>query len=361
MSYRKKSGDSNDIKKFVRHYGVKGMRWGVQKSRVPAEIMTRRAVDTSKANQSIKAYMAANAIAKAENKPKTTGEATANLRANQKKFAKKFDGPDSDKAQSGGKVKDWWGGLDKETKSNIITGGVWVGLIGGAYIYGKKTDMDYGKIGENFQSYSGKKIDALTFGKHVEYSQAKSWLGGGYANNASFTRSGFDLPAGNTFHRLSTTVEDSFRNATYTTHSLEDYNRYVTAFTKEKGAVDIYHKTFTTTSPVKVPALTEVLGSLRTVLSETDGIDVDEKMTINAYEKISGGNWTSPHAKSLISSLKSKGYGALVDEMDAGVIGQSPLVFFDSENAVTQGVNKLSPMDKFQAANNLIEITNRKG
>lgn len=373
----------NYYNKFVKHYGVKGMKWGVRKEPIPSGGTTRRAIETSKVNQSTKAYMGANVGLKAENQPKTAKEAAANLGANQKKFDDKFGGSDSGKGQSGGTskakggdktlsddkskrtLKDRWNGLDDQTKSQLITAGVYAGLIGAAYIYGKKNEVDYTQIGQNFKNYAGKKIDATTFNKHVAYSSAKSWTGAGYINNESFTRSAFELPAGNTFYRLSTSVEDSFRNTTYATHNVKDYNRYVTSFSKELGSLgkkDIYNKTFTTKSPTKVPPLTEVLGSLNTILSNAHGGGrVDEKTTLKAYESLSGGSWKSPYATQLIASLKSKGYGALVDEMDAGVIGESPLVFFNSENASTKEIKKLSKFDKKKASMSLIELMNRKG
>jgi hypothetical protein len=74
---------------------------------------------------------------------------------------------------------------------------------------------------------------------------------------------------------------------------------------------------------------------------------------------MSGGGWSGPREKSLMKALRARGYGAIVDEMDAGVIGETPLVFF-SEHVSSKASVPITPQGIAQAEQSLIEIKNRK-
>ena len=172
---------------------------------------------------------------------------------------------------------------------------------------------------------------------HLRQAKTKTWMFGGYVQKESWDREEFELPAGHTFHRLSTRDESShgYRPGTYSTPSEADFNRYVAGFRREKGGSDFYHVTFQSKSPTKVPDLKTTVETLReTMERDTYGINPTTRaQALAEYQRLSGGSWNSSLAGKFFSNLQAKGYGAIVDEMDAGVIGDRPLVFFNTQDA----------------------------
>ena len=54
------------------------------------------------------------------------------------------------------------------------------------------------------------------------------------------------------------------------------------------------------------------------------------------------------------------GYHAIIDEMDAGVFSENPLVWFDSAVATPKQTSKLTKADLEEARSILTEIAHRK-
>lgn len=76
---------------------------------------------------------------------------------------------------------------------------------------------------------------------------------------------------------------------------------------------------------------------------------------------MSGKSWTMPRDITLLDALKAKGYGAIIDDMDAGVIGEKPLVVFGGDSKFTGKISSLMTNKDVQAAENAItEIPRRK-
>lgn len=242
------------------------------------------------------------------------------------------------------------GHLTDFQKKALISAGVVTLAVGGLYAYGK--------FGPKPEDYVGKHVSSDLFEKFAAKSVSKTWVGDGYIQPSSFNRSGFTLPAGHTFYRLSHDAEKSFGEITYATHSLVDRDRYLS------GAPGVSVKnliTFKSTKPVKIPHLTTVLDSLKEVMEtsphEAKILDTD---VINEYNMLSGGRWNTDRGHALIRNLASKGYGGIVDEMDAGVFGDSPLVLF-GDNFTSKVITPLTGSGiRERAMENIVELSSRK-
>ena len=372
MTHRKKPGSPEDI---VSHHGVKGMKWGVRNEDdlVGEKVAPTKTAET---NASIKSYMAAADKLNRETKP---SEKT--YQENRKKFLAKFGVNEP----SGGKVSEIKPGekkkLTPEQKKLIAAAGL-TAVTAGALFYAYKT----GHLGGGGPPPAVKAVLAGKdiSGKHLTYeeykmltamSKGKAWTGG-HVQPSSFLREGFTIPAGETFHRLSTQVETDFSisafgktiegisKPTYATHSIEDFNRYIAGFSGEKAGLPLNHITWKSTAPVKVPALHEVMDSLREVIiAENPKLYKQKPLTdegvLAHYAGISGSDWLGDRSLALVSNLKKKGFGAVIDEMDAGVIGESPIVFF-SDKVTPKTSKPLSGGVMETALENLTEMKNRK-
>jgi hypothetical protein len=203
----------------------------------------------------------------------------------------------------------------------------------------------------------GSPISSDRFNDSVRMSQKASWSGGkGYIQDSSFDQKEFELPAGHLFRRLSTKEEVGFWGPTYTTGNTEDWKRYVTNFRHEKWTDDLKMITFTANKPVRVPDLTTRLNALKTVM----GSKSTDTEVLNLYKSMSGGSWKGSTADKFFAELKRLGYGAIIDDMDAGVIGESPLVLFDTDLVGPKTSTKLTNEAIKAAESTLTEIRNRK-
>ena len=320
------------------HYGVKGMRWGVRKEE-----------ETSGRNRSSAEKL------KAAHKPKPQPplkKAAANLAEHEEKFKNKFKSDDpKTKGTAGAKIKKF----ASDHKGALITGGAITALILANVIAEKKTVA-------SIENLRGKSIDANTFAKHVQHSKMKTWARNDHIHETSWARDEFELPAGHTFHRISTKQESGYSKGTYATHSTEDFNRYVAQFRQEltPGADGLNHVSFQSTEPIRVPKFSMVLESLRETMGFGPNFVPPESHVLAEYQKLSGGSWNNSQAEKLFGTLRKKGYGAIVDEMDAGVIGETPLVVFARDILGEKSNTPLTHDDIVHAESNLIEIENRK-
>jgi hypothetical protein len=241
-------------------------------------------------------------------------------------------------------------------QKKAIKAGVAIAVVGGLMLYGHQQTAA-------MKGMAGKSISASQFKKNVGASKLKTWGLSGYIQPSSHLREEFELPAGHTFHRISTTAEKTFSGGTYATHSTEDFHRYVSAFRQEKGSsTPLHHVTFTANQPIKIPSLATTLETIREHLTEVNGAEATAKEAHSYYQSISGGSWSSMNAAKIGKRLAAKGYHGIVDEMDAGVIGESPLVLFTSAQHLFSAKvsNPLSAEAIKTAESSLIELTNRK-
>lgn len=359
-----KPGSPGDI---LAHYGKKGMRWGIRKEEdTGGGGGSKTPTQTAERNAQIKDYMsAANRV---NSQTRSKKQAAASLTENHKKFSAKFDdasgplGPKASGKSPTGKitaapkskksVKEHWNSLSPGQQKAIIYGGGLALGVGGAVLLGKAKQRQ-------LLAMAGTSIPKQTFQKNVLYSQVKTWGFSGFVQDSSFARPAFELPAGHEFFRLSRAAEEGFSEATYATHNLDDYHRYLAGFTQEIGTHGIHQVSWKTKVPTKVPDLNTVLNEMHNVL-ETEGHKPDKKMVIDSYQALSGSGWTSDRSKKLMAALKRKGYGAIVDEMDAGVIGDTPLVFFGHENATPKRTKPLTHAQIEAATRMITELQHRK-
>lgn len=379
--HHEKPGSPGDI---LAHHGVKGMKWGVRNeddtgggggggSKPPTE--------KAQHNADTKMYMAAAAKIPKPTMPQARMIYEQNVQKSASKVAPSerppTKGPGGTIKNAGFKAKDTWDNLSPQQKKALAWGAGTVAVYAGLYLAGnaannKLQGMVLKEAGikniSEIERLAGKPIDPKKFYGLVGFSQGKTWFGGqGYLTKEAFARPEFELPAGHTFYRLTTKAESSFGEATYATHSVDDFRRYVAGFRQEKGGSNFHLVTWTSKDPIKVPDVTTILGHLHGAM-EADPLTTSfktGKMTPERvameYQHLSGGGWNTPLAKSLIQRLKENGYGALVDEMDAGVIGETPLVFFGKESA-TPKISQPFGAKQIKAAEALLkEINNPPG
>lgn len=353
-NYHIKDGTPGD---YLAHYGVKGMRWGVRKE---DELSPR---ELAAHNEKTKEYMGQISTLPG---PKTRAEGEANLAANQAKFEAKFQ-PSQPKDDGKFKLS------DAQKKALFITAGV--GAYVGLNMYGEKLagkalgGMMGGKPNwvQDMDGLAGKPVPSSGhYQDLVSYSQAHTWFAGNYLTDSAFARPAYEIPAGTTFHRISShSDEKDFKPGTYSTHSEADFNRYMSGFSGELGGQNakLHHVTWQNKEPTKVPDLTTVLDHLGRTMQQSTGASKPPKAkeVMQAYNSMSGGGWDSGHARGLMDSLKKSGYGALVDEMDAGVIGSTPIVFFGHEHATSKQSSPLSQKSFKEAESKLLEIEKPPG
>lgn len=327
---------------LLAHHGVKGMKWGVHKKE-----------ETSGSSSSSNDYQSI--------KPKkpTPAQARKSIRKREETFLQK-----TAPSEAGGSGKK---GLSPGQKKMLLIGAgalAAAAVIGGAAYAHKK-----GYLGDNWKSNVRSGEKALTengkrYLSDLDKAKLKSWESlDSFIQPSSYERKEFSLPAGHTFHRISHAREASFATATYATHSTEDYNRYLgNGFGQMISFGEkLHHVTWTSKEEVKVPNLQTVLDTLKDVMAK-DNPQTTAEEVLRKYTGMTGGSWESPEAKNLFRALKSKGYGALVDEMDAGVHSDSPLVVFASEimNRKQSSIDSLSMKEFLNARKSLTPLKRPK-
>lgn len=348
------------------HFGVKGQKWGVRNEdklvgRDPAK-KAETGSDKAKQNELTKKYMAIKP-------PKVSKEKDAQMHAESKaKFKEKFKDDPSDPDAFVGQEKKGWRPTNKQI-ATVALGAAVVGI--GLYAYGKQSSKggyDFNaKALDNLKNLQAsiKPGDHVSFSDYSSLSSASSsraWGSAGYIRDSSFIGEQ-TISAGTVFHRLTTSAATGFRDSTYCVPSMEDYARYASEFSKELGpAESVRHVTWTATKEVRVSGLTNTLETMRQALSERSGKEASFKQAKAMYESYSGGGWdhNDPIIKSFTDKLKSQGYHAIVDEMDAGVIGQNPLVLFDPTH-MTKKIGTSFMAENFDHIESILtEINNRK-
>lgn len=361
----------------LEHYGVKGMRWGVRKDREtgdrdagPSKDETGRlgpgeAGEIAQFNASTKAYMAAATKMTQGLSPE---QQAANLRANRERFAQKFDGSDSvskgvekDDPSTIAKAREKWNALDSDQKKTLAMIGVYGAVAGGVVAYGVYASR-YSVPGSAFTDMMGansagpgQKIGLGAYLARINKSQEHTYAVENFFRPEAFARPAFELPVGHTFHRISSVAEDTFTQATYASSNAEDFHRYAAAL--GVSGMKRHHVTFQAKDSIKIPALKDVLDTVREVQGSKT-----ERGVLEAYKEISHGQWKGDDAKALIKALQKKGYSGIVDEMDAGVFSERPLVLFsNNKNFGPKSAKVLTRKDLKRAVDNLTEIPKPPG
>jgi hypothetical protein len=346
----------NDVNDFIAHHGVKGMKWGV--------IRTDRALGRSKGSGGETPKSSEKDFSKAvgefygkksDKELNANGERKLKIQSNivhdHVKLNKGVE-PSDPKASD---LKS--GGLTRNQKIALGVGAA-AALSVAAY-YGHKTLNDTSLFSKEqkpltknqalLSKHDDPEARKLTgdkfasewstlFGTKVDpdISHAIGFPGNfdqGLKSKASFNRPEFTIPKSMMFTRYSDHAETGtdYGKGTYTTFLDNDKKSYgrSSQFGDKKYAL-----TFQATEDIRVPSVNTVLRELATVRKNL-GLDHDDKSVAGSYYGLSGGGWQSPLSKELIVALKSKGYSAIVDEQDAGKLGDLPMVFFGETKQVT--------------------------
>lgn len=308
---------------FLAHYGVKGMKWGVRKREGLKESFIHSSENFYKSKTSSQLKV------EAERKTKTKS-ATVHP-------TKRHDDGDP----TGDDLRR--GKLSKNQK--IVLGvGVAAAAAGLAY-YGhsklaKKEPYqpiesdDKKRLRENGEKRDAE-LDAL-FGvdgvRSPQKDLANAKLGdlineqfGGLVNKKAFERPEFTIPKDTIFQRLSNGDEtgEGYNLGTYASFLTGDNGNYGSSI--EFGSM-VYNVNFNSKGDVRVPSLTSVLKTVKEVGGNGNPLSDDDAFAL--YHKMSGGSWRDDTSSKVIKSLKSQGYSAIVDDMDAGYLGDLPIVFF---------------------------------
>lgn len=195
-------------------------------------------------------------------------------------------------------------------------------------ILAKKRDAELdGLFGDNGVRSSGYYKDGIKLGEliHPQF--------GGLINKKAFDRPEFTIPKTTSFQRLSRGAEtgEDYDKGTYATFLSHDNANYGDSVEFGRSP---YRINFNSSGDVRVPSLTSVLKTVKSV-GGANGKTLSDDEAFAAYHKMSGGSWRDETSSKVISSLKKQGYSALVDDMDAGYLGDLPLVFFGKPTNLT--------------------------
>jgi hypothetical protein len=338
----------DEDREFLEHYGVKGMRWGVVNE------------DDSSGSQS-----PVQKLLRKNPSPDLTPEQRANVAKTQKAHDAKFEASEA----SGGKG---WRPTKKQVA--VVAAGA---LFTAAVIYkvktgnspsisqGLKTD-DYLSVIRSADTpdwvhgLAGTKMSPNDYFGLMQNSSNRVWSGNGLVTRESFSQKEFSLPVGHEFFRISHAAETSFNPATYCTSSEADFSRYLAAFTSAGDSSKLIK--FKATSEVRVPDMTTKLNSMREAMALNGETNLSPARVIKQYNNRVGGDWetSDPYIKSFMDSLRKKGYHAIIDDMDAGVFGEAPLVLIDPTRVSAKTVTPLSSINRSYYESILTDIENRR-
>jgi hypothetical protein len=342
---------------FLEHYGVKGMKWGVIHD------------DPLKGSSPSKEEFA-TAIDKLNSEPQTTAQRAKRIASAKQMSAEKFGETPSDPKDKAS---------TNHTAVKVAVGLAAAGLI----IYGANKALK-GKGGKSELSALAdlesklrpsvgptgltatvtEKLKASKFKDRVTISQNAIWGSPTFLTKDSFERPELVLPAGHVFHRVSKVQETGFLHmGTYCTPTQEDFHRYV-ATTKDLGISippeKLFHVTMVTSQPIRIAPNAEVVAAFREHMKNKTGVEPTLEQGLKALNHQTGKVWSGSEVEGVFKILKSKGFGGIYDEMDAGVVGQNPLVLFDHESVSVEKAVQIGKAGVKQALSAITELPNRR-
>lgn len=328
---------------FFEHHGVKGMRWGV--------------INEDKSGSDVQQILKDNPG------PKLSAKEKENIAYNKAKHDTHFEKSDSSTEEKG------W----RPTKKQVAV--VAIGAVAAAaIIYKIKTGNSSPEVFKEFSKeeylqvtrvagspawlsqYAGQKMDANSYNGVVQSSISRVWSGA-HVTTASFDQAEIVFPKGHQFYRLSHAAEEGFGRATLYVASEADLGRYV-------GSSEFGNKTklikFAAETDIKIPDLHTRLNAMHKVILESEGKNPNPKRVLTNYSELCGGRWDTVRAKKFFAELEKQGYHGIIDDMDAGVYGEKPLVMFGQHGLSKKTSSDLTEKYIKQLLDNLIEIPNRR-
>lgn len=337
-------GFDDNLSTFLAHYGVKGMKWGV--------INEDKTSGEHNSNSNLK-----------EEVSRLRKERQAKGPEGAIKELVKVDSPKEDS-------KSGW----RPSKTQLAA--VAVGTLAtAAIIYKLKTKKelnfpphslnDYlaeaGKVIEvpdSTKALAGVKLSPENYKGLVQHSWTR-------ANNG-LTRYNFDIPgttipSGHTFYRLSEEVETRYSTHTYMTPSYDDLTRYVSSFSEfHRGEGQVI--SFQSLVDIKTPDLKTRLDALHTVMSREAKRSVSAEDVFRQYQSLALTRFYSNEdlGQGLMKELRERGFGAMIDDNNVGIIGEAPMILFDSRLVGPKSSTSLSKDIVNSMLQNITEISNRR-
>jgi hypothetical protein len=336
------------VNDFLEHHGVKGMKWGV-----------RNEDDTSDGLSDVQKDL------KAHPTKKLSPEEKKQLRINQKKHDSHFDPSEEEPPKKG------W----RPTKKQAVLIGVGTvvaaGIVAGA-VYKVKTGGKVPSFSEAdylnsirsaetpgwIKNYSGHHMSPTDYKGIIGNSCGRVWTGE-HLTKESFAQKEIIYEKGHQFWRISRKKESTFRDSTYALSNEADFARYVNTFAMAADR-DAQLISFKANDTVKIPDLHTTLNAMHSVLVKEGKTKVKPAEVVTHFTNMSGGGYSSPRSKNFINELVSKGYHGIVDQMDAGVYGEVPLVLFDKTRLGQKSATPLQSLDLKKYEKMLVDIPNRR-
>lgn len=331
---------------FLSHHGVKGMHWGV--------ITEDKSGDKSSLQKDLK-----------KSQSKTLSDAEKkNLADNEKKHESHFE-PSDDSSSKG------WRPTKKQVAiaavGAIVAAGIIYKIKSGNAFPGKKAFSVEEYLGSARESgappwlkkYSGKAMTSIEYNGIKDESKGRIWIGNNFITKESFDHPEFTLQPGHQFFRISQRAEKGFGDTTYATSSKEDFARYLASWNGVKTG-NAHQIQFNAIDSVRIPNLHTRLEAMRETMVLNGEKDITPKRVIEEYSRLSGGTWETPTGRSFLDNLRSKGFHAIVDDMDAGIYGESPLVLIDKSRFGNKTATPLDSIDRNYFESILTDIPNRR-
>lgn len=263
------------------------------------------------------------------------------------------------------------GKLTDGQKKLLIAGGIAAVAVAGTYGTHKWAEH---KVGLN----SAKKKELLEANKRESEQQWQQLFGekhtfvaaannysvsdgsfyAGLTNKKAFSRPEFEIPEGTVFQRLSNHKEDSSEygkiKGAYATFLSNDKKVYGASgeFGSKKYTIG-----FEAQGPTRVPSINTVIAHMRTIKQQETGSTPSDASLMMSYRSMAGGSWSDSTSQKLFSSLRTYGYGAIVDDMDAGYLGDLPVVFFGAAKPATS--TERTTVDRLQDSASTLKLTRR--
>ena len=167
---------------------------------------------------------------------------------------------------------------------------------------------------------------------------------------------GFTIPNSSSLKRMSFDVEKGMgdRPITWATYGTADQNRYKSLFGSSELGIS-KEISIKLNSDLKIAGTDDVVQTMRETLGKDGNLASTEEALQSLNHAVGG---VGPSAQPFINNLKDKGFGGMIDYVDAGMIGEKPLVIFNTNAIGTYTSHDITPEEWKEASDNLVLMKN---